>query len=247
MLKPHATWASVYDEIYELQFGNQYLSLTEETVKFINSKKANSQNFSIIDFGAGTGRTTIPLLQTKSLVTAVEPCQEMLDILLSKAKNQNLLERLTTIQSTASEADLADSFNTKRHDVATCIFTVIAYILTDVELKSSFQNFAASLKPGGHLLIDIPSRSLFASHQFVSSEIERTVNISSINDNSYNYSDEICKITPHGKVVYRDNFILRYWEITEVNTALMNVGFVKSTEQLSLPQTGSTYLCYQKV
>ncbi len=66
MLKPHSTWASVYDEIYELQFGNQYLSLTEETVKFINSKKANSQNFSIIDFGAGTGRTTIPLLQSQN-------------------------------------------------------------------------------------------------------------------------------------------------------------------------------------
>jgi SAM-dependent methyltransferase len=68
----------------------------------------------IADIGSGTGSSTIPLLQnTNANVTAVELLPAFLTELTEQAKENNLLERVTTI-----EADMADlPFQDEQFDV----------------------------------------------------------------------------------------------------------------------------------
>ena len=80
MSTPHASWASVYDFIYKESFGELYDLLTERTVKQI--KRYISPPARIVDFGAGTGRLSIPLSESGFNVVAVEPCDKMVDQLL---------------------------------------------------------------------------------------------------------------------------------------------------------------------
>jgi len=70
----HSTWAKYYDEVNRECFGIYYDQLTELTLSTINSI---GDNLSIVDFGAGTGRLSIPLSRNHR-VTAVEPSASML-------------------------------------------------------------------------------------------------------------------------------------------------------------------------
>lgn len=79
---PHASWADVYDLAYEQSFGLFYSELTKATIELITETLHTGG--SIVDFGAGTGRLSIPLAEKHYDVTAVDPCQEMLDQLVLK-------------------------------------------------------------------------------------------------------------------------------------------------------------------
>jgi 2-polyprenyl-3-methyl-5-hydroxy-6-metoxy-1,4-benzoquinol methylase len=73
--KPHSSWADVYDLVYEHSFRNFYHELTNVTLSVIEDR-VNS-NSRIVDFGAGTGRLSIPLSKKGFDVVAVDPCEEM--------------------------------------------------------------------------------------------------------------------------------------------------------------------------
>ena len=53
MTVPHASWAGIYDLVYEESFGQFYDALTNTTIDQI--KKTVQPPASIVDFGAGTG------------------------------------------------------------------------------------------------------------------------------------------------------------------------------------------------
>ena len=74
MIGPHASWAGIYDLVYEESFGQFYEALTDTTIDQI--KKTVHPPASIVDFGAGTGRLSIPLATSGYMITAVEPCRE---------------------------------------------------------------------------------------------------------------------------------------------------------------------------
>ena len=67
--QPHDSWAIFYDFVYQKTFGNFYNSLTDETLKVINNIIPYG---TIIDFGAGTGRMTIPLKNQDCEMIAVK-------------------------------------------------------------------------------------------------------------------------------------------------------------------------------
>jgi len=59
MKMPHASWANIYDLAYEQSFGRFYDALTHATIEQI--KESIQLPARIVDFGAGTGRISIPL------------------------------------------------------------------------------------------------------------------------------------------------------------------------------------------
>ena len=58
MTQAHDNWGSLYDHVYEQTYGDFYRDLTVETLDQINQILPSG---TIIDYGAGTGRLSIPL------------------------------------------------------------------------------------------------------------------------------------------------------------------------------------------
>ena len=65
MIQAHDNWGSLYDYVYEQTYGDFYRDLTVETVDQINQILPSG---TIIDYGAGTGRLSIPLSNQGSKV-----------------------------------------------------------------------------------------------------------------------------------------------------------------------------------
>ena len=83
--QPHSSWARVYDIAYERSFGRFYHELTRATLDLITERVRPPAR--VVDFGAGTGRLSLPLAKLGHEVTAVEPCLEMLHELERKKQD----------------------------------------------------------------------------------------------------------------------------------------------------------------
>lgn len=84
--------------------------------------KSIDSNVTVLDIGAGDGRWAIPLARIARSVTAVEPDEDMLDILRENAKTEQL--RIKVVQSYWEEADVVT------HDIAVCAHAM--YSATDL-------------------------------------------------------------------------------------------------------------------
>ena len=114
----HRSWAKHYDEVNRKCFGHFYDELSRQTLDQVN---ALGSNLRIVDFGAGTGRLSIPLTQAGHTVTAMEPSASMLAQLAAK-DTANLIGK--------HHASLQTYDGPGGHDLAIAVFTVIAYIRT---------------------------------------------------------------------------------------------------------------------
>ena len=157
----HRSWAKHYDEVNRRCFGRFYDELTRQTLAQINTLGSNLR---IADFGAGTGRLSLPLAAAGHTVTAVEPSASMLAQLAAKDTG-NLIGK--------HHASLQTYDGPSGHDLAIAVFTVIAYILTWEELTLSFTRAGECLKAEGKLLIDIPSKSLFHDSHVMRNGLDR--------------------------------------------------------------------------
>jgi SAM-dependent methyltransferase len=70
----------------------------------------------VLDIGAGNGRWTIPLAKAAKSVTAVEPAEDMLDLLRENVKDSQVSIRI--IQSSWEEARI------EQHDIVVCAHAV---------------------------------------------------------------------------------------------------------------------------
>ena len=66
---PHSSWAEVYDLAYERSFGRLYADLSAQTIRVIMDRVPSPAK--VVDFGAGTGRLSIPLSESGYDVLAV--------------------------------------------------------------------------------------------------------------------------------------------------------------------------------
>ena len=66
---PHASWAEVYDFVYEKFYGAYYNGLTKQTLNLIENRFSTDLN--IVDFDAGTSRISLQLAKAGYSVTAV--------------------------------------------------------------------------------------------------------------------------------------------------------------------------------
>lgn len=236
--RPHATWAAYYDEVHALSFGNFYQNLTETTVTAVS--RLLTPPATIVDFGAGTGRLTLPLAAAGYTVTAVEPCRQMLDQLQANAQRDNLPVRVVcqTMQSFHEDG---------QYDLALSVFTVVAYLLDERDLTRALQALARALRVGGLLLLDIPSRQIFRDYEFSNDHLLRTVRVTAQDEVLYRYEEQT-ELQQAGRTVrYSDHFLIRYWEREQVLNLLTLQGFVLRQDlSQTFAGTGAYYWLLEK-
>ena len=228
---PHASWAEAYDLIYAKTFPAFYNGLTNQTLSLMDTRFSCLPD--IVDFGAGTGRLSIPLAQRGHKVTAVDPCREMLDQLRRKdSKN--------SVQTVCSKME--DFKPGKKYDIALCVFTVIIYLLDENVLKKSLLAVRNALKPHGMLLIDIPHRALFQNRSYNTACIKRKVVITGRNNDIYQYHENSTIKQSGIEKNYSDTFKIKYWPPAVMRKALKSAGFSLEDDVTHLfPGAGADY------
>lgn len=238
MIKPHASWADSYDLLYQKSFGFLYDKLTQLTVDSIQEFTPIKSR--IVDFGAGTGRIALPIAKTGRHVTAVEPCSEMLQVLHSK-QGETVIDVVN--------CSMADFTSNQPYDFGICVFTVLIYLLDEIELEASFSAAAKVLMPGAKLMIDIPSRAIFSNFHRKGKDFERSVEINSVSNDLYRYDENSMLVDDYGNERHlTDSFTIRYWHAETIFLIANRCGLALdrdlSNEFLG---TGSQYFLLKKI
>jgi len=234
---PHESWAEVYDMVYERSFGRLYENLTELTIETITNLITPQSK--VVDFGAGTGRLSVPLSQLGYKVTAVEPSQEMLDQLKQKVPASSIDTVVSSMQDYKGRGD---------HDLALCVFTVLLYLLDEKSLRDALTSAYDSLKQDALFLIDIPSKLLFNSYSFNDEKISRNVDIEHVRNDVYEYFENLTiSMEDQEKAEYTDTFQIKYWSKEKVFTILEEIGFILVSDlSTQFSGTGSQYYVLKK-
>ena len=213
---PHAHWAKYYDKVYDYSYNELYNSLTQTTINVI--KNTIVAPAKIVDFGAGTGRLAVPLSSAGYDIVAVEPCKEMIDQLIAKAQRKGL--------KIVTECQRMQDFQADgQYDMALCVFTVLPYILDYDSLTKSVHAVERALRPGGLLLIDVPSRQLFQSYEIINEQISRHMFFEAKSNNIYQYQETTEMPNDGQPVRYTDSFKIRYWEPRIIQKLFASEGF----------------------
>ncbi len=228
MKRPHDSWADVYDLVYQEEFGAFYEQLTELTLSEIS--KVVSPPSSIVDFGAGTGRLSLPLAKAGYRVTAVEPSAPMLQRISCAADDLDIA---------CVEVSMQEFRSDQRFDFAMCVFTVIIYLLNEEALLQAILSARNCLRPGGRFLLDVPSPAVFGSRSSQTDRIVRTVSIQPVGDDIYEYKEEIELLDTDGPdTFFNDQFLIRAWTPKQVLGIAERCGF-ELVEDLSDQFAGS--------
>ena len=235
--QPHSSWAGVYDIAYQRSFGDFYDRLTDVTVGLIADRLPPPA--SIVDFGAGTGRLSIPLSQMGYAVTAVEPCQEMLAGLHRKDQHNSVSSVCARMEDFRGEG---------KFDMALCVFTVILYLLDEDSLKKSLAAAYEGLRADGMLLLDIPSETIFSGYSRRDLGFERTVAVTRHNGSIYIYREELTVTNDAGDATrYVHEFQIRHWSRRQVMELLEEIGFVDGEDLTHhFSGAGSSYYKFKK-
>ena len=234
---PHASWAEVYDFVYEKSYGAYYNGLTKQTLNLIENRFF--ADLSILDFGAGTGRISLPLAKAGYCVTAVDSCEEMIEQL----KRKDVGNLVDTIVSTMEDFQSEESF-----DLVLCVFTVLIYLLDEIQLGKAVDSAYESCRSGGYMVMDIPSRGIFSGNYFENEGFKRKIKVEEIKDGLYQYDEQIKIVNGAGEdVTYQDSFPIKYWEPAKILHLLEKKGF-KMEEELSgyFAGSGSNYFLFRK-
>lgn len=218
---PHDSWAAHYERVMELTYGELYARLTSSALAEIRRRLPRGS--SIVDFGAGCGRLSVPLAAEGYHVTAVEPSRPMLEVL--RARRGALRPLSTAARLSTVRARMEEYRPERAHDMALCVFTVIAYLLDETALADAFDTAHRSVAPGGLFLLDVPEERIFTGFDHEDGRMIRTVDIEPLDDARYAYEEHTTLRTPGGSVTYRDRFTLRRWSVEQVESALTDVGF----------------------
>lgn len=220
---PHDSWAAHYESVMERTFGPLYQRLTQCALDEVDRWAAPGAT--ILDVGAGCGRLTIPLLTRGYHVIAVERSPRMAEELLVRAErvaadHGGVIDRLdlhrTAIQSLSPVAPAT---------MALSVFTVLAYALTDTELRAGLEAVHRTLQPGGTFLLDVPDDEVFESLDIESADLIREVVMTPVGDRLIDYREHTVVRTGEGQAEYRDMFRLRMWTPEEVKASLRDIGF----------------------
>jgi len=240
MKQPHDNWGTYYDFVYEQTFGNFYYNFTIETLNVIDKILPNG---TILDFGAGTGRLSIPLTKRGYNVIAIEKSIGMLDEFKRKLQGQN--SDIEIFNCSISEYDNGKA------DLAIALFTVLSYSITEEELSENIRNICKHVKPNGYFFFDLPNTFFFNSKILTNIDtkpFKRLVELIGDNENDiYTYNEQCSGIFKGQEFNYQDQFKIRYWRLHTLDQLLRENGFrdtLKAFHQFN--STGSTYKLYKR-
>ena len=236
--QPHDNWAAYYDFVYERTYGNFYKQFTDVTINII--KEILETKGTIFDFGAGTGRLTIPLKQQNYTVSAIEKSQPMADIIKRKSDDLNLSIDI-------HNCDISD-FRNGKADMGIALFTVLSYATTEEQIKSIILNIKHHLNPNGYFFFDLPQTIFFQQRVLADinqPDFKRRITLTSIIDDIYQYSETCSGIFNNKNFNYNDSFKIRYWDSDYIDNLLIEQGFKNIKRNFGqFANTGSAYKLY---
>ena len=221
MSLPHDGWAEHYERVMHLSFGDTYAELTSVALDEIRAHLPPPAR--VVDFGAGAGRLAVPLAREGYRVTAVDPSDKMLAKLVERAGETPVETFACPMQEYSADTP---------HDLALCVFSVIAFLVDERSLLAAFRAAASALLPGGSLLVDVAHGSVFESFEDETGDMIRSVQIEPLGGTLHRYREDTVLRTGNTSVSYRSDFEIRRWTAEEVLRATGAAGFIL-TEDLS--------------
>lgn len=238
---PHDNWSNHYDKIYQLTYGGVYDKFTATT---INEIAGILPGGTVFDFGAGTGRLSIPLAQRGYEVIAVEQSTGMVEVLQQKCADNGLVLPI-------HNCSIADYSNGSA-DLAVAVFTVLSYITDDDNMLKSLKNIADKLNPKGLFFLDLPDSIFFRNRVLFDINrpgFSRKVTISPTGEHQIFTYHENGSLHDHEiNFDYEDEFPIRQWDWNTMNRLLNSCGLEDTGRFFNaLVGTGSTYKLYRKL
>lgn len=137
-------------ELYDLLYND----VTEDINMYINifQKQKN-----ILEFGAGTGRITIPLAKQGHFIEAVDLSANMLENLKNKIKNDKFLSN----HINPILGNMCGYISDKKFDVILIPLTSFNYLLTDDEQEQCLLSVKNNLLDKGFAIIELLSKNTF--------------------------------------------------------------------------------------
>jgi 2-polyprenyl-3-methyl-5-hydroxy-6-metoxy-1,4-benzoquinol methylase len=228
MKSPDDAAAKVYDIVYD-DYTNK-----EETKKELNFIRSQIKtNGSILDLGCGTGRHTIPLIKMGYTLCGVDNSKEMLKVLKTKLKKDNLKAEI--INKSINEKI---NFNQAFEGII-CFWNAFTQMaVTKKEATNIFNLLFKSLKKNGKIIIDVGNPEAFDLHNntFKSSLIkngktyETTFEPIEVDDKkNITKSNETIVIKQNGKIIeeMKSQFVQRWWKKDELEKMCKDTGFSK--------------------
>ena len=199
---PHDSWANSYDQLFEASFGSHLANLTDLTMKIVLELTEPSE--SILDIGAGTGRMSLPLIESNFYVSSLDPSAGMLSQLSTKLPHHPNLELI--------HCPVAELEPHERHHGALCIFTVSSYWLDESTLANSLRSIYNALLPNGWLIIDRTLKTSFSDTVFQNEKIQRQAIIEDLGGDLYRFTEQSTISSSNNIKQINDSFLIRYWE-----------------------------------
>ena len=199
---PHDSWANSYDQLFEASFGSHLANLTDLTMEIVLELSEPSE--SILDIGAGTGRMSLPLIESNFYVSSLDPSAGMLSQLSTKLPNHPNLELI--------HCPVAELEAHERHHGALCIFTVSSYWLDESTLANSLRSIYNALLPNGWLIIDRTLKTSFSDTVFQNEKIQRQAIIEDLGGDLYRFTEQSTISSSNDIKQINDSFLIRYWE-----------------------------------
>lgn len=230
-LFPHNNSAAYYDVVY-----SEMNAYTPQTIAAINYFQPQG---TIIDFGAGTGRLTIPLAQMKYSMIAVEQSSEMCGVLRSKmAKNE--------LQFPIHNCSI-EQYKGAPCNMAIALFTVFIYCLNEEQLQAQIHTICAHIKPGGFFFFDIPHQSLFEGQTRSLQGIKKHIRIDpSKHKDIFDYYEHCVSTRKKAAFDYEEHFQIRYWSPEIFNRILTDCNMEFVTTLAEFDDMGADYCMWRK-
>lgn len=137
-------------DLYDLLYND----VAEDIHMYINILKEQKN---ILEFGAGTGRITIPLAEQGHFIDAVDLSYDMLETLKKKIKN----DRLLSSHIKPILGNMCGYNSNKKYDVVLIPLTSFNYLLTDDEQEQCLLSVKNNLLDKGFAIIELLSKNTF--------------------------------------------------------------------------------------
>lgn len=124
----------------------------DEDIKFLKELITRIDNIkTILDFGCGTGRLTLPMVKTSRKVTGVDNSTSMIEVAKKKAALLNYKE----ITLNFVKADMVSFVSSQLFDFIFCGFNSFQHLLEIKEIITFFQNTRRLMHENSTFLIDV--------------------------------------------------------------------------------------------
>ncbi len=137
-----------YGEYYDLIYSDKDYEGECDFLESIFKKYSPIPIRSIFDGGCGTGGHTIPLNRRGYEVIGVDVSKTVIEKALEKAKKAGLKIDFRVV-------DLRSLTLERKFDAAICMFAVMNYFITNLELERVIKNLRAVLKEGALFIFDV--------------------------------------------------------------------------------------------